>query len=126
MSNVFLLTPEGTITKQATYSLSPKEALRNFIKRTIKGNMEWWTYPKEVEGMKPTTFGWTWTAESGNIYSAYERQADMENFLKEIHKKYTLEDFTGYIGSLLDDGVADEATLLFLHEIYCLAVKELS
>lgn len=49
----------------------------------------------------------------------------MENFLKEIYEKYTLEDFTGYLGSLLDDGVADEATLSFLHEIYCLTVKEL-
>lgn len=73
MSDVFLLTPEGIITKQATYSLSPKEALKSFIMQTIKGNMEWWTYPKDVEGMKPTTFGWAWTAESGNIYSAYER-----------------------------------------------------
>ena len=52
----------------------------------------------------------------------------MENFLKELNEKFTLEDFTGHLGVLLSDDTDEEdaqAGLDFLQEIYEMAVNNL-
>ena len=60
----------------------------------------------------------------------------MKKFLEELEEKYTLEDITGYIGSLLADesDFADEETyqecvesgLDFLQDLYDMASKQLA
>lgn len=42
----------GEITKVAEYTLTPKDALRNYIMQELKGDPNWWTYPETVEGMR--------------------------------------------------------------------------
>ena len=46
------------------------------------------------------------------------------DFFKEIENKYTAEDFTGYIGSILEEGLTPDSTK-FLQEIYSIAARSL-
>ena len=59
--------------KVAEYSLTPKEALVNFIEQFLKGNYQFWKYPEEIKGMRESsTAPGNWYYDTGDtVYAAY-------------------------------------------------------
>lgn len=63
----------GNIQRKASYSISARESLRNYIMQTIHKNMNWWTYPYKVKGMREVDGRWYWDdIKRGKILAAYE------------------------------------------------------
>ena len=63
----------GHIERKATYSLTPKEALRNYIMQVVFKDVHWWNYPEIIQGMRESEHGWFWDyIEQGKVIAAYE------------------------------------------------------
>lgn len=55
MTDVYTMDEKtGKIDRVATYSIGPKQALIAFIMQSKK-NMNFWTYPQHIEGMREST-----------------------------------------------------------------------
>lgn len=51
-SLIYVLTPDGVITRKAQYSLNPKKALINYIMQYARNNWNDWTYPDTLPGIR--------------------------------------------------------------------------
>ena len=62
----------GVIKRKASYTLPPREALRNYIMQVINGDPNWWTYPEFIKGMREVEGRWYWDdLLNGKVIAAY-------------------------------------------------------
>ena len=59
MTRITKIDEFGRQTIEATFvnSFSAKENLISFIEQNFNRNMNWWTYPKDMDGIKQTKYG---------------------------------------------------------------------